>query len=230
MNPISFYCSNSNNVIFLLHTRIRCTASNSSWKAVCFNRNSMQCIESLLKQRAVQREFQRSTPEFDALHRIPVERTFVSTGIRCSASNSRWKVWNSMHCIEFPLKNPSFNFLKAHDVSKLSDPAWWHAPNLSTSSISASRLSPPWRLLQNFMRYLMSGEKFFTQTQEIAAISLHTTSFKPRVSTPIQSWKFPTLKLMIQQMGTTLKLWWCYMMNLFIHVYLPTSSHVILIL
>ena len=34
---------------------------------------------------------QATIREFDAVHRIPVERPFLSTGIRCTASNSRWK-------------------------------------------------------------------------------------------------------------------------------------------
>ena len=48
------------------------------------------------------RKFQR---EFDAVHRIPVERKGLSMGIRCSASNSIPFNGNSMHCIEFQLKD-----------------------------------------------------------------------------------------------------------------------------
>ena len=50
----------------------------------------MQCIEFPLKGM-----------EFDAVHRIPVERKGLSMGIRCSASNSIPFNGNSMQCIEF---------------------------------------------------------------------------------------------------------------------------------
>ena len=57
----------------------------------------MQCIEFPLKGM-----------EFDAVHRIPVERQGLSMGIRCTASNLCIACGNSMQCIGFQLKRGVF--------------------------------------------------------------------------------------------------------------------------